>query len=287
MIWVKAMTKSKFNFLSIALILLAAALGMFVPGFFLKQSSESISGQLQTAPVAGGRGYGNASTQLASSQLTEYEKIKMISNNSNSVEKVVNSNMYIASNYDMVLLAKEKLEMLYLYNLYPVSFKDQNTNWYSYDVTCYEATDSRFEIFSSYCWLITLTKYDKSETHKVLITENGTILYAQALINGLASEPALLSSKYANLDIIGGKVSSYAAIDDPSSLELPAYAPVEAKFTDPQIGIIVVGCPWMNTEKAVLEHSTEYPEYEYYYAVRDCQSTKSMLQYSFEIIPYQ
>lgn len=281
------MNKSKFNFLAIILICLAAACGMFVPGFFLKQSSESFSGQLKKAPATINKGYGSASTELASSQLTEYEKIKIIANHANRFEPVKNSNTNIASNYEMAELAKDRLEAMYLNKLYPSSFKDEGSNRYTYDATCYKATDSNFHIFSSYYWIVSLTKFDKSETHTVLITENGTILYAQASIIGNVKEPEDVADHYSYLDIINGKVSSYAEITDSSDLKIPTYIGINPTFSDPNAGILTVGCPWMSTYQTVTDNWELHPEYEYYSIISDCQKSKSMLLYTIEIAPYQ
>lgn len=281
------MNKSRFNFISIILIFFAAACGMFIPGFFLKQSSESLSGQIQKAPATIKKGYGNTSIQLASSQLTEYEKIKIIVNPDNPGSPVYKSNTHIKSNYTMVELAKDRLEKLYLSKLYPSSFKDKTGNWYSYDVTCFEATDSTFQIFSSYYWLITLTKYDKSENHTVLITENGTILYAQAVISGTVDKPSSIEDRYSYLYFLNGKASSYAPVTDSNAVTLPSYSNINFVPENPEIGILTIGCPWMTTEKTVKDNYELHPEYEYYYALSDCKTNKSLMQYTIEILPYQ
>ncbi|MDE6761005.1 MAG: hypothetical protein K2J90_10060 [Lachnospiraceae bacterium] len=150
--------------------------GILLPGILLHIIFSMDLGKTLPAP----RDYYIASNSVisrnASSKLTEYEKMKLISGVWESTETPVDSSQSGITETDAVELAKKAVDELYEDMLYPYHFDSSYGNWYSWDAELYQCTESTFHTYTAYYWMIHFYKYDDTETHKILMTENGTLL---------------------------------------------------------------------------------------------------------------
>lgn len=169
------MKKKNYKPLFISAFIGVILAGIFLPGILLHYTFQSDLNKISSVP----KEYYISSSVIsknASAKLTEYEKMKLISGAWESIEKPVDSNQSNITELEAANLAKAAVEELYQNLLYPYHFESSYGNWYSWDASLYQCTEINFNTYTTYYWLITFYKYDSSETHKVLITENGTLL---------------------------------------------------------------------------------------------------------------
>ncbi|MCI8507634.1 MAG: hypothetical protein HFJ06_03565 [Lachnospiraceae bacterium] len=150
--------------------------GILLPGILLHMIFSMNLGKTLPAP----RDYYIASNSVisrnASSKLSEYEKMKLISGAWESTETPVDSSKSGITEIKAIDFAKKAVEELYQSSLYPYHFDSSYGNWYSWDAELYQCTESTFHTYTAYYWLIHFYKYDDTETHTILMTENGTLL---------------------------------------------------------------------------------------------------------------
>lgn len=115
----------------------------------------------------------------ASMNLSYADRINLIANKSASTYKECSLDAGFITETEAVALCKSQLEYYYESGAYPYSLSPSYDNWYSWNATLYEYTDSTFNTYTVYLWCIEFIKYDNTLSHTVLMTENGTILNAE------------------------------------------------------------------------------------------------------------
>ena len=170
--------KKKYFLLVIIFILVILA-SIFLPGTILQHHFESeIDVVYEVSPDEYTKS--DAYYKNASSQLSEYDKTKLISGALPSTKEEINykENPDASSITDIeaATLAREAVAELYQANLYPYQFSSYKNNYYLWTAKLYKATDLAFQTYIVYYWVVTFREESSKEVHDVLITENGTLL---------------------------------------------------------------------------------------------------------------
>ena len=277
-------------------VLLAVLGGLFLPGYLLKRSSLKTLNQIQDVPVEYYIGKNSAVSLMSSYQLSDYERMRLISNLWDADCTTVAADSTITDSYSIVQTAKNHLQDLYECGLYPLPFiSSDGDDWYSYEATRFCSTDTTFKTFSTYFWLITLTKYDNTETHKIMIQENGTILYAECHqaakdAERIRTSVVDISTEYTSLLHFDAHPSSYIPL--PAETRLPSYKMVEFPTTKSSVGVVVIGDHQITNEALLKDsysvHSTTGKDsLEYYYVFQYNNIGQSTMHYAIGIIPYE
>ncbi len=266
-------------------------LGIFLPGAILQLKNIYHIGQSDAIPS---EYYSNASLAIsknASSQLTTYEKMELISGTISSSFEEAESEESDMSAYDAVCLAQEALYHLYENNSYPYCPDSGFMNWYTWTATLYKSTDTNFHTYTAYCWKLIFTRYDASEVHTILMMENGTILYAatnnrSSHINPI-SEQSFSVYNY-GIDYTYGTGFSYVNKSSVRSSQLPYYEIVsgELKQNDMTVmscSILCIGADDIESESEVTAaYLSEEGKVEFYYVYQLVQEES----YIYTLIPY-
>ncbi len=270
-----------------SVIFLVVAGGLFLPEIFLKYSAEKLSGQIQTVPSQYYLSAGSAVSKVASLQLSEYEKIRLISNAWDSETNIVESEETDKQAFEIVEMAKKNLQTLYNKDLYPISFSKIGPSWFSWEAQCYRSTDATFHTYSAYYWLIKLTRYDNKETHIILMTEEGNILYAE--VTGPKNEKHIvdITVNYKKLPMLNNSLVSCTRFN-PNTTKLPTYPDIKFPTYKECVGVLTVGNEWIRDEETLKKYYEMSPEaLEFYYVFQAGESTGSIDHYIIGIIPYE
>lgn len=280
------MKKRKITSLIIALIsvLLLVAITLIVPGFLLNMYADSFFGIKKQVPP---EYYANSASYIslmASKQLTDYERIRLISGlwECNTEEAV---DVKGSEEYKIVTTAKTQLNKLADVGLYPYKIKENEM--YYWDVKKYTCVESNFETLSSNYWRIKLVRYDNALTHDLLITDEGIILYLE--YNGMPTDNEIksLEDQFRYLTIASERLCSYTALDT-SDLVL-SYRDCSLPDRIDTLGVITLGSYWIQTKSALdecFEHN--YESYEFYSVLQSFSEDYmgKNCHYVFQLIPY-
>ncbi len=176
--------KKHVNKILCVLLLAAAFLGMFLPGWFLFERSERELSLVTAAPPEYYSAANMAIARNASVQLGTYQKLQLISGRWESVLKEASSYERELEAYTAAQIAKERIQDMYQDKLYPLSLMSDYGNWYTWDARSYKAVDATFGTYAAYYWEITFDKYDNSERHTVQMLEDGTIFLIEVEMSG-------------------------------------------------------------------------------------------------------
>lgn len=149
---------------------------IFIPKQLLSHKYSAKQNKVETAPETYYHASGTAMAKKASELLATYEKTKFITGVWDSVCKKADYNDALLKETEAVALAKQKINELHELGLYPYSFTSSYNNWYSWATDLYSYSDTTFNTYTCYLWIITFTKFDKTMTHTILMTEDGVIL---------------------------------------------------------------------------------------------------------------
>lgn len=116
----------------------------------------------------------------ASANLTVYERLQLAAGQWESNLKEATAAEMELEDFEAVALAREKIKDLYDSHQYPTDISSQYENWYTWKAVPYKAVDTTFHTYTAYYWEIQFEKYDKSETHRIQMMEDGTIFLAEA-----------------------------------------------------------------------------------------------------------
>lgn len=265
--------KNTFTFymILISLTLLSVLCGVFLPGRLLTLKSSKELNQTETAPNEYYAGASSAIARNASSQLSDYQKSKLISGIWESLDTEASVNESTIHDYEAVNLAKEGLENLYNANLYPISLKSGYGSWYSWTTKLYKATDTTFQTYTAYYWIISFVRYDESEKHTVLMTEEGTILFAHAYNKDkLEVNHYDLKNNLTALYDTNRKEYSLLYVMNPNTLsdKIPSYPHLElSDLTYSAVHLLLVGRTDITTSAKFKEyfHSESADQLEFYY----------------------
>lgn len=181
------------NFFLLAATFAVVALAIFMPKRMLKNKVDSELMQVAEVPDNYYLASQTATARTASKNLSSLDKIRLISGAWDStMTKCAVTEGFLTSN-EAVNLAKKQIDICYKEGIYPVSFSSEYDGWYSFETNLYKYTDNTFETYTAYLWEITFTKFDNSEYHTILISENGTILCAETNLKFEMNEDAYIN----------------------------------------------------------------------------------------------
>lgn len=164
-------------FISLIVIIIACC-SLFLPSFMLNRKLEKDLNKTMQAP----KEYYNTSTSAISkelsSQMSSYEKMELITGIWPREIQEVSISDTDFNVWDYIDEAKSDINNLYLKELYTSQITTDYNNWYTFDARLYLCTDTTFNTYSTYYWILTFTKYDRSQVHHVLLTNDGVLLCA-------------------------------------------------------------------------------------------------------------
>ncbi len=206
--------------LGISLACLAVACGILLPKLILRKATDKQLSVVETAPESYYLASGTAMAKNASQQLSSLDRIKLISGvwESNCVQ--VSPGEGTLSEAEIIALTKQQMEYYYEQNVYPYSLSSSYSNWYSWSTELYCYTDTVFNTYTTYLWVVHFIKFDNMLEHTILITENGTILAAQVNDSSKPFSPVkkvymneninnILGDKNITIDAISEKIDDY------------------------------------------------------------------------------
>lgn len=170
------MKQSGYKKMIIGGFLLVTLLGIILPGTLLHFTFTSNLNEIQKVPEEYYNSSGSTISKNASTKLSEYERIKLISGAWDSTLEQADISNSTLNDAAVAELARSAVSELYTAGGYPYEFGSSYNNWYSWKVQCFRCTENSFHTYSAYCFLVTFYRYDNDEVHDVLITENGTLL---------------------------------------------------------------------------------------------------------------
>lgn len=277
--------------LPVFITLLVIVGGMILPQLLLTNYSNSTNNIITSIDSSQYVGDNSATAALASSQLTEYERLRLITNLWEGDSFRVDARFSEEDAYSMYTKVKQELHRLYKSGLYPVAFLEgDGDNWYSWTASRYCCTDSTFHSFSAYYWVIELYKYNHAEHHTVLISETGTILYAESTSTRLASINDI-SRKYTVFSIINQPPRPHSYIELDRDTVLPNYREIKIPQKRTSVGAIVVGDDSITSldmlnDSYSVNNGNASSSNEYYYVFQSREGTDFAMHYTIGILPY-
>ncbi len=165
----------------ICICIFFACASVYLPKLFLDRQQKKHLDKVNVVPTEYYSGPSVAVVKSASRQLSSYQRLQLITNVWDSNISIASKEECGISEYDAYTLATDSIFRLHHnQELYPELLGSAYRNWYSWKATPYKAVDTTFGIYAAIYWEIVFTKYDGSETHTVIIDENGELLYAFA-----------------------------------------------------------------------------------------------------------
>lgn len=154
-----------------------------LPGYILDKQTETQYNIVTEVPTEYYSGPSEAVVKNASKQLSDLQKLQLISGLWDSEISEASDSETNISELEAKELAISKLILLSEGGLYPINVDSDYQKWYSWTASSYKAVDTTFRTYSAIYWDVTFTKYDNSESHRIVITENGDVLFAEAVSN--------------------------------------------------------------------------------------------------------
>lgn len=269
--------------LSIILTIVIGLTGIFLPGIVLNITNTSILNIAATLP---GKYYASTTSTIsrnASSQLSDYQKMMLISGawESETVEADISESTL--SEYEAINAAQTAINLLYKHDNYPCSLESGFKNWYTWKATLYKATDINFHTYTAYYWKLTFHRYDTKEYHTVLMMEDGTLLCAYTNIHYLIIDSI---SDYLSTDSKYASKSSFIDYNRTAD-KLPQYPNIDIPDNHLRVKsstIMVVGNRNMTTLDQVNEDYNNSETSNEFYCLHQLISE---YVYMYTIIPYQ
>lgn len=256
--------------ISVILIIAVILSAFYLPEYFLSRYAESGNNQLIIPPVEADQINNTALSVMASMQLQNYEKMRLISHSWEGSSESVGAEYSDEDAHSMVELAKSRLKEYYRVGLYPTDFtSNDGASWYNWEANRYCSTDATFHRFSAYYWVIKLVKYDQTETHWIMIMEDGTILAAGCQTQFPKKSIVRMSLRYASLPIIRGRSCTYTELK--TDERVPYYEDLPIDPSPTSVGELSIK----------LKNGTED-----YYLMQQINTTYGSLHYGFQIIPF-
>jgi hypothetical protein len=275
----------------ILLTLIAAGSGIFLPGIVLKNKGQDELNKAESAPL---EYYSAASSVVArnsSAQLSEFQKLQLISGAWDSRDSEAAQDESLITEYEAVTLAQTALGRLHDAGLYPSTISSDYGNWYSWTADCYKATDTTFNTYTAYYWIISFARYDETESHTVLMTEGGLLLLAVANIKDYKYTPESLNTLYSVLYEKNRSETSVIALSSGDELmdNIPSYPHIELDGMEySAVSLLMVGRDSVASADKFREYYQNYyqesssDDMEFYYLFQ-CEGEDS---YAVGIIPY-
>ena len=165
------------NIIIIIFILALAFTFIFIPGIILNKNSRVDLGIISMVPAAYYSGPSEVVIRNASKQLTDEQCVQLITGIWESTISRADSEECRLTEYSAKIMATDLVNDLYKKGEYPATVASDYEQWYSWSATPYRALDTTFRTYAAFFWDIRFIKYDGSETHRVIMTEEGTLLY--------------------------------------------------------------------------------------------------------------
>lgn len=265
-------------------VILLVVLTLLVPGISLDLYSDSLFGTANQVPPEYYANYASSISIMASKQLTDYERILLVSG---LWDCVVTEETEIkgSEEYQIVTKAKNELNNLADAGLYP--YRIEEGEMYYWDVKNYTCVESNFNTLSTKYWIIKLVRYDNLVSHNILITDEGIILNIE--YNGTPSDLYVhsLEERFRYLSISEGRLCSYTAFDKTDSVLSYRDLPLPGKID--RLGVITLGSYWVQTRTSLDEiFENNYESYEFYSVLQCIDEDESgrCYHYVFQMIPY-
>ncbi|MDD6328605.1 MAG: hypothetical protein Q4D54_01815 [Eubacteriales bacterium] len=179
-------------FILILLTVFTICGAIFVPKYLLNRKYTNIQNKVTAAPENYYLASNTAMAKKASELLATYEKTNLITGSWDNVCQKADYQDALLKESDAVALAKQKIDELNALELYPYSLSSSYNNWYSWTTDLYSFTDTNFNTYTCYLWIITFTRFDNALTHTILMTEDGVILAGIVNDNTVRITPMLV-----------------------------------------------------------------------------------------------
>ena len=179
----KKNNKTLLNLIIFTAALTLVSSSVVLPRYILKSNAEKNYNTVTEVPTEFYSGPSEAVVKNASKQLSNSQKLQLISGLWESEISAASNSETNISELDAKDLAISKLISLSSDGLYPINVDSDYQKWYSWEASAYKAVDTTFRTYAAIYWDVTFTKYDNSESHRIIITENGDVLFANAASN--------------------------------------------------------------------------------------------------------
>lgn len=277
--------KNKTKRITIAAVLTVTVglVGIFLPGILLNAVNTSNLNIAATLPEEYYSGATPTISRNASSQLSDYQKMMLISGAWESTTVEASFEESTLTEYEAINMAQQSIDKLYEHKNYPCSLNSGFKNWYTWTATLYKATDNSFHTYTAYYWKLTFHRYDAGEHHTVLMMEDGTILCAYTNIHYLITDSI---ADYFSTDSEYASRSSFITYDGDIE-KLPRYRNIdidETKLRIKSCTVMVVGNRNMTNMSQVhdaFNDSETTNEFYYLYQLI------SEYVYMYTMIPFQ
>ena len=167
------------NFILIIVTISVAAASIWLPGFLMQKNNKKTYESINDVPHEYYSGPSEAIIKNASKQLSREERIRLITGVWESRANTATADECSITEFGIKTLTENRVRDLYIKGLYPKNLMSDYNNWYAWSATPYKALDTTFKTYAAIYWDLTFTKYDNSEVHRFIVTENGDILYAE------------------------------------------------------------------------------------------------------------
>lgn len=168
---------SKKKLLLSIVLLLTVCCGFLLPDFALHYHARQQVNRIEAIEQADNL-TNPTIIKNASSQLSDYERIQLISGAWESEITTVSEEEAALNKLDALKLVKSSIYDLYSSGHYPVNLNSGFGSWYTWEAEFLKATDSHFHTYAAYFWKFHFTRYDGNEEHTIYMMENGTLLQA-------------------------------------------------------------------------------------------------------------
>lgn len=211
----------------------------------------------------------------ASSQLSDYERIQLISGSWESKITAANEEEATLNKADALKLVKSSVYELYSSGHYPTNLNSGFGNWYTWDAEFLKATDKHFHTYTAYFWKFHFTHYDGEEEHTIYIMENGTLL--QAVTNKTMEQDKEFTKEET-------KRASFVPVTKDALRTLPAYEGKQWQATDFISGYVSVK---ENVTLTALEEINELISQKQDYSYLLVYTAQGSAGFIYCEIPYQ
>ncbi len=193
--------------LPILLTILVMCCSFILPGYLLDLKTKNDFNETGLAPEEYYLTSNTVMARNASEKLSPMDRVNLITGKWASTMYEASPEEAFLTETEAVELATTRLEIFNRVGVYPYSLSSNYNNWYSWSTKVYRYTDSSFNTYTAYLWVIRFKKFDNSLEHTVIMTEDGIILTAE--VNEVPTSPRSISYAYSGVyfDYITGAES--------------------------------------------------------------------------------
>ena len=175
------------NIILVVITVAVTIVAIWLPGDLLRREDEAELSVIKDVPAQYYSGPSEAIIKNASRQLTNEERLQLITGTWESTVERVGESACELTEFGIKTITINRVENLYVKGLYPTSLSGDFDSWYTWSAIPYRALDTTFQSYAAIFWDVRFTKFDGSEYHRFIVTESGDILYADMSI-GLGVE---------------------------------------------------------------------------------------------------